>query len=400
MNEIKDPVNLSLGDKISAYAGRTTRTTHENSLWVEVDKPNEHFRSEITFDILNLIPGRRFVLAPDGIGTKVALIDAACGYKNAARDIMAMTAGDITRNGGCPVVFTNVLDVSTLGDNEESATYKGVTEIFDGLVESANVLKINCIKGETAELSACVASPNPNAVLKFNWAGVMMGVTHRDKEITGLTLKEGQIIVALQEFGFRSNGISAVRATMENQFGPEWWQEKELVQAIATPSTIYDHLFTYINGWHNAENNFKTILKPHFICHLSGGSFKAKLFEDVLKRKGLSANLDNLFNPAPIVRKCATWSGMTDQQLYEKWSCGQGALVVLDERDAARFITHALSMGISAQVAGEITKEKIPSAHGLLTNYFGTNNNTRPALRRPFSIDSTTLPHTQDLAYS
>jgi phosphoribosylformylglycinamidine cyclo-ligase len=361
MEKVKDPVNLSLGDAISAYAGTVTRTTHQNSLWVDVDPPNEHFRSEISFDVLNHLPGRKLIIAPDGIGTKVALIDAACGYKNAGRDILAMTAGDITRSGGCPVIFSNVLDVSSLGENTESQTFKAVQLLFDGLVESANMLNINCIKGETAELSACVASPNPHAVLKFNWAGFMIGVVHPDKMITGATLAPGQIVVALQEYGFRSNGISAVRATMQNQFGTEWWKEQDVVSSIATPSTLYDHFFTWLNGWHNLDDNFEAILKPHLICHLSGGSVKGKFFEDVLKKKGLSAELHNLWDPPAIVSMCAKWSGMKDEQLYEKWSCGQGALVVLSPCDVDGFIANAKTFGINARVAGEITKHPTPN---------------------------------------
>ena len=53
METLKDPVNLSLGDKLSAYAGMKTRTTHENSMWINIDKPDNHFRSEISYRILD-----------------------------------------------------------------------------------------------------------------------------------------------------------------------------------------------------------------------------------------------------------------------------------------------------------------------------------------------------------
>lgn len=361
MEQAKDTVNLSLGDEISAHAGKLTRTTHNNSLWVNVTEPNEHFRSEVSFEILKHLEGVKTIFAPDGIGTKVALIDASRGYKNAARDLIAMTAGDITRSGGCPVVFSNVLDVSSLGENNSSETFVAIKQLFDGLVEVANLLNFNCIKGETAELSTCVGSPNPNALVKFNWAGFMTGVTHPDKMITGHTLAPGQVVIALREYGFRSNGISAVRATMQNKFGNDWWQQTEFVKQIATPSTLYDHFLTWLNGWENKNNNFEHYLKPHFICHLSGGSFRSKFFEDVLKRKGLSARLDTLWEPPAIVAQVAEWSGMSDTQLYEKWSCGQGALVVVDKVDVDQFIKHAKTFAIEACVAGEITKESNPS---------------------------------------
>lgn len=360
MNEFKDPVNLSQGDKISSYAGKVTRTTHQNSIWVKVEEPNEHFRSEIPFTILNHFPGTQMIFAPDGIGTKVALIDAARMYKNAAKDLIAMTAGDITRYGGCPVAFTNVLDVSKIGDDDDSETFKAIKLLFDGLVEVANNVKFNCIKGEIAELSLCVSSPNPNAILKFNWAGVMIGITHPDKMITGATVAPGQIIVALKEYGFRSNGISKVRAIMQNKFGDEWWQQQELVERIARPSTIYDHFFSWLNGWKNIENNFEPYIKPHLICHLSGGSFKAKLFEDVLKPKGLSAELNDLWEPPTIVKQCAEWAGMANEELYEKWSCGQGALVALNSSEVDQFIRYADDFNIKAKVAGVITKMTKP----------------------------------------
>jgi phosphoribosylformylglycinamidine cyclo-ligase len=360
MSKIKDSVNLSLGDKISAYAGRKTRTTHKNSIWVDIEEPDGHFRSEISFMINFLLPQLRMIVAPDGIGTKVALIDAIRGYKNAGRDIVAMTAGDITRSGGCPIVFSNVLDVSSLGENEESETYKAVQSLFDGLVEVANMLEFTCIKGETAELSSCVSSPNPDAVLKFNWSGFMFGITHPDKVINGNTLAPGQILMTLREYGFRSNGMSAVRAIMENKFGKGWWQQKDLIEKVATPSTLYDHFLTYLNGWKNIDHSFERILNVHLVCHLSGGSFKSKLFDDVLRKKGLSARLDDLWEPPHIVQQCAEWSQMPDEKLYEKWSCGQGALVAIDQTDVSRFIQYAENFNIEAKVAGEIVSSTTP----------------------------------------
>jgi phosphoribosylformylglycinamidine cyclo-ligase len=357
MSTINDNVNLAQGDTISAYAGRIIRATQNYSPFVSVTPRDEHFRGNTPFRILQLLPELDMVLGPDGIGTKVALIDAAGSYKTAAQDLIAMTAGDLTKFGGCPIYFTSVLDVSRLGKDESSETFQAAKLLFDGLDVWAKILKFACIKGETAELGPCVSSPNPNAVFPFNWGGFMTGVSHIDKEINGTTLAPGQIIVALKENGFRSNGISAVRATMEKQFGPDWWSMEEFVKAIATPSTIYDHLFTHLNGWHNGENNFETIIKPHFICHLSGGSFSSKLFGDILKPKGLSAVLDQLWEPADIVTKCALWSAMSDHDLYEKWSCGQGALVVLDSKDVYEFIHQAKAFGIEAKVAGEITHE-------------------------------------------
>lgn len=355
-----DPVNLSLGDKFSAYAGKLTRTTHNNSPYVSVDHEfDSGFRSETPFEILHPFQGCKLVVAPDGIGTKVILIDACFGYRNAARDLIAMTAGDITRYGGLPLVFSNVLDVSTLGEDDTSQTFQAAQGLVSGLVETANKVKFACIKGETAELSVCVSNPNPESTLKFNWAGFMIGIVHRDKIITGNSLARGQVVMALREYGFRSNGISAVRGALQKIFGKDWYTASnalEYISQAAVPSTIYDDFLTTLNGWYNSAGGFEPIVKIHLISHLSGGSFKAKFFEDVLKKKGFSADLTNLWEPADIVQKCADWGSFTAEQLYEKWSCGQGALVVIDEANVDVFVEQAKQFGIEAKLSGYITQ--------------------------------------------
>jgi hypothetical protein len=47
---------------------------------------------------------------------------------------------------------------------------------------------------------------------------------------------------------------------------------------------------------------------------------KSKLAEDILFPRGLSAELDNLWDPADIMRKCAKWRGMIDEECYETWN--------------------------------------------------------------------------------
>jgi phosphoribosylaminoimidazole (AIR) synthetase len=53
---------------------------------------------------------------------------------------------------------------------------------------------------------------------------------------------------------------------------------------------------------------------------------------------------------------------MSDKELYEKWSCGQGALVVLDQKDVDVFIKFASqNFHIEARVVGEIYDNNEPS---------------------------------------
>ncbi len=58
--------------------------------------------------------GYSFVSGSDGIGTKVVLADAMENYRTMARDLIAMSADDIARWGGLPLVYANVVDYNNL----------------------------------------------------------------------------------------------------------------------------------------------------------------------------------------------------------------------------------------------------------------------------------------------
>jgi len=267
---------------------------------------------------------------------------------------------DLTRNGGLGLVFNNVLDIATLGE-PGSPIHQAFIELIEGLGEVACRLGVVVFRGETAELSACISSENPAAGVKFNWSGTMLGVYHRRLMITGETLASGMLVMALRERGFRANGISSVRKALAMRFGVEWWANSEAmpyIQAAAEPSVLYDPFLQDLNGWH--EPNFQPVVKIHGIVHLSGGAFEGKLGNDILFPRGLSAELDNLYNPPAIMRDCADWRGLDDDECYRTWNGGQGALAVISPDDLSQFLKTATRYGIEAVCCGLITKRDEP----------------------------------------
>lgn len=356
----QDGVDISAGDAFSAFAGEICRASYDNSPMVVVtDLSRGAFRGPRGFKLRNLPKGSILAAAPDGIGTKVVIIDAAGSYQRAPHDVIAMGAMDITRYGGKPLVFANVLDVSTLGE-PGSATFAAAQDLMRGLGAVAKQCGYVIISGETAELGACVGSENPHALVKFNWAGFMLGAYHPDKMILGDTLAPGQVVVALRDT-FRSNGISSVRKALKMRYGDEWWSNPEAaadVALAATPSVQYDPFLNRMHGWHSAPNMFRPLVRMHGIVHLSGGAFESKLGHDLLAPRGLSASFSTLFEPPPIMRQCAEWRGMSDEDCYRTWNGGQGALVVIDRADVETFLSRARDFDIEAQVSGEILPQR------------------------------------------
>jgi phosphoribosylaminoimidazole (AIR) synthetase len=140
--------------------------------------------------------------------------------------------------------------------------------------------------------------------------------------------------------------------------------------AAASPSALYDRMLNDAHGWFNPPN-FEPRINMHLVVHLSGGAFKSKLGEDMLKPLGLSANLTDLFDPPPIMKKCAQWRGMSDEGCYKTWNGGQGAAVVVDAENVEAFIAKATSYGIQAKAAGIITKRNSDYTVAITSKFSG-----------------------------
>jgi phosphoribosylformylglycinamidine cyclo-ligase len=356
----KDGVNIELEADFSRYAASICKDSYKNSRFIKVhDFAKGHFRGPRPFTFKNLPKNFYVEASTDGIGTKGILIDAAQTHKNAAYDIIAMTASDITRYGGLPAVFINVLDVVSVG-KEKSHARKKYMDLMKGLGDVAKKENLVVLKGETAQMGVSLGSEIIESQTKINWSGMMLGVYTKKKLITGATIKPGQVIIALKENGFRSNGISSVRKAFRKKFGDKWWAVKEakdyIVQA-AMPSVLYDRYIATLHGWYN--ENFKEEVKIHSIIHLSGGAIKEKLWKDILLPKKLSAEIKDLWEPPQIMKEVARWRGIDDEEFYETWNGGQGMLLVVDKKDAEKTLKRAKQFGIQAKVSGVITKEKI-----------------------------------------
>lgn len=356
----EDGVNIEEGDNVSKFATTVCQESYNNSRFVNIiDSSHGNFRGPRTFELKNLPVGTTHYLAPDGIGTKVVIIDSAKSYRSAAQDLFAMTCTDISRYGGMPLVFTSVLDVNTLGENDETSI--AFREMFKGLGVIAKKNNMVCLNGETAELGSCVSSENSNAITQFNWAGVAYGVFNPNLMVTGETLKEGQVIIALKENGFRSNGISSVRKALAIKFGNNWFESRDeeclkAVKAASEPSVLYDNFLSVINGWHGKDR----YIKCHALAHVSGGGIPSKLFEDLLKPRGLSAELSGLWAMPEIMQNCAKWRGMEDKEIYQTWNGGQGLLAVVDESNVSQFIKEAEDYDLEARACGRVMKHDKP----------------------------------------
>ncbi len=358
-NVYKDSgVDIEAGDAFSATAAQLSAETWRNSPYVQVeDWSSGSFRGPFVYDFVNLPPGCKRMPAADGIGTKQVLTTAAMTHRLSARDLVAMSAEDITRKGGLPQVFTNLLDVSSIGEIG-SPTFNCFVSLIEGLRDVANSQGFVLIGGETAELGICVGSDIPDAITKYNWAGFMTGVTHRDVLITGEHMQVGDAIVGVRDCGLRSNGFSLVRKkAFPIRFGPEWWNNpnpaaKRAIRAAAEPSVLCSRFLAECNGWFSRD--FVGRIPIAGIAHITGGGIAGKFGKDLLFKWGLSAELTDLFSPPTIMQECVEAAEVSDRECYEKLHGGQALLLVMKQQYVRDFIARAYNAGLRAQNCGKV----------------------------------------------
>jgi phosphoribosylaminoimidazole (AIR) synthetase len=153
-------VNVALGDKFSEFCARILSECSTNSPFVEVRPMSGGFRGGRPFRFQKVPSGFWLDVGPDGAGSKTIFHAHSKEIENAYQDVLAMTCGDTIRHGGLPVVFSNVFDVSSLGEDENSDAYKLACRMIEGFAKICKSQNIVPHKGETAELGVCVGSEN------------------------------------------------------------------------------------------------------------------------------------------------------------------------------------------------------------------------------------------------
>lgn len=290
----------------------------------------------------------------DGNGTKPILNSAANTVPDAARDLVAMLAGDITRYGGRPTIMLEQIDVHHLG-KPNSETFKSMTGLVDALGEIVREQGIVLLGGEMAEMRDTVTRVvTIDGRPAFSWCGCMIGISHDNMEITGAHVATGDAIIALGEPGFRANGISAVRRHLARRFGDEWWNDPDaepVIREAARPSTLYDQFLIDMNGWN--DHSFVPRIRFGFIAHNTGGGLPEKLVRPLFEL-GHSLVLDDLHMPSDLMREVVIGEGMGDLQAYEILNGGQGAFIVVRETDVRETLGFARQAGLDPRVVGTI----------------------------------------------
>ena len=128
--------------------------------------------------------------------------------------------------------------------------------------------------------------------------------------------------------------------------------DRTWAEELLTPSTIFHNALLALHGSFGEES----IVDIHGVVHVTGGGLAGNLFR-LLKKKGLGANLPDIYPMTPAMKKLQKLGGVEDREAYKTWNGGNGMLIVLPEKDVETALSLLEEIGYEAKLAGEITDE-------------------------------------------
>jgi phosphoribosylformylglycinamidine cyclo-ligase len=228
-----------------------------------------------------------------------------------------MVCDDAVVRGAEPVIIGSVLDVKSLGKDNNSHINL-VKQLAVGYIEAAKEANVAIVNGEIAELGARVGGYGE---FNYNWSAGVVWFAKKERLLTGYEVKEGDSLVGLREEGFRSNGLSLLRKIMKSAHGENWHEEtydgKNLAELALQPSRIYSGAVVDMFGGFANEPKAKV----HGIAHITGGGVPEKLGR-MLRPSGLGAHLSELFRPSNLMLYCQERGSVTDEEAYKTWNMG------------------------------------------------------------------------------
>lgn len=276
------------------------------------------------------------VSGTDGVGTKLKLALDLNRHDTIGQDLVAMCVNDLLVCGAEPLFFLDYYATGKLDVDTAEAVIKG---IGDGCKLS------NCalIGGETAEMPGMYQDED------YDLAGFCVGVVEEEEVITGKSVQNGDVLIALASSGVHSNGYSLVRKVIEvtnTDVVNEQLGEESLADALMKPTRIY---VKSVNALQKAIGNSNI----HAMAHITGGGLTENL-PRVLP-ENLAAQIDTSSWQLPKVFKWLQKGGNIDTlEMYRTFNCGVGFILVIPKEHADAALSFLKDQGEDSWVIGRI----------------------------------------------
>jgi phosphoribosylformylglycinamidine cyclo-ligase len=269
-------------------------------------------------------------MGADGVGTKIILAHQMGKYDTIGIDLIAMNANDIICIGAEPLALLDYLAVEK-PDPEVTA------EIGRGLARGAEMAGITIPGGELATV--------PEVVRGLDLAGVVVGILHPSKAITGEGVRPGHVVVGLESSGVHCNGLTLARKVLlgEYDMDEKVFGERTVGEELLEPTKIY------------VKEVLEVIREVEVkgLANITGGGLG-----NLDRLTGYGFEIDPLPEPQQVFKEIQRLGKVSDKEMYRTFNMGVGFCIVVEEKDVQRVMDICENHGTRAFRLGKVVEEK------------------------------------------
>ncbi len=327
--------NAILGDQVRSVANisGTAISIVPNGVFLE----GVHQIGNDCFAVFD--PEDEFVyINSDGIGTKTEFYVRAHNWMRGVDDFLAMNLDDKSKIGARTRVVSGVLEYKR---DMDGRLRRPLLEHFDLKAGELGFLGIMQIY-ESLGISGYYSGAS-----HFNVNGSVVSTIDEARLRNPLRPNIGDWIIAIRgEPNPRSNGITAKRKAMVDNFGEHWHKDevgKYFLNFLASPSTILSPVFDEL-----IEKGLATS-----VYHMSGGAYNGK-FARPLAKQGLAGSITNLFPPDSRELMLAGLSLADVKSAYSAWPMGNCGFVTVNQNNFERALDVIKSKRLEGNCVGAV----------------------------------------------
>jgi phosphoribosylformylglycinamidine cyclo-ligase len=270
----------------------------------------------------------------DGVGTKLAIAQAAGRHDTVGVDLVAMVVDDLVVVGAEPLFLTDYIATGRVVPERIAAIVGGIAE---GCVQAGCAL----IGGETAEHPG-VMRPD-----EYDVSGAAVGVVNADAVLGARRVRSGDVVIGMGSSGLHSNGYSLVRRVLADTPLDIPFGDGTLVDELLAPTRIYARdCLALIAG-----------CEVHALAHVTGGGLAGNLVR--VLPDTVEAVVDRAtWRPPPIFDLIAGTGGVSPAEMEQTFNLGVGMVAVLPAAQEQAAIGVLAGRGVPAWRLGEVRPGK------------------------------------------
>jgi phosphoribosylformylglycinamidine cyclo-ligase len=327
-------VNIEKGNKISQKIKKHVESTFNENVLLNAGL----FAGAINLKKLKF-KDAVLLASIDGVGTKTVIAKEMNSWNTIGEDLVNHSVNDLLCHGAKPIAFLDYIASSSLKPEI-------VEEIVKGISTACKKNDIALIGGETAEM------PGIYQKNEVDVAGTIIGITEKNKMITGKKIKEKDALIGLPSNGLHTNGYSLARKVIK---------ETEISlheHFIELNSTIGKELMKVHKSYLKEIQHLMKKFELKGIAHITGGGLIYNIPR--ILPKGIAAKIfKERINPPFIFKWIQEKGNIQEKEMLKTFNMGIGMVLVVEEKDAEKIIEELKNeFKLNAVILGETTKGK------------------------------------------